>query len=197
MKFSKYVILPLIFVFLIADAGGQPRKTKQTAKIKEQNSFSSESKVSNAVKLPSNILRQLAEYDDGQLANCQRDRFLRRSNAAKHFAASAIKLNADQQSDLVVQAQTPCFMGAHNTIFWIFARSNRNAANYNLKFELAADFLEILSSSTKGFRDLETASHTAVELYTIKWKFDGEKYQQSECTVTDENDKTAKVECQP
>ena len=198
LNFSKYGALILFFGCLFIQGSGQSKKIKQSENFKEQTSFSSEEKISNAVKLPPNILKQLARYDDGQLEKCQQDKLTRKRNAAAHFAASKINLNDDKQSDFIVQAQTLCFMGAHNTTFWIFTDSkSKSAEKYQLTFDIAVDFLKILNTSTKGFRDIETASHTAVELYTINWKYDGEKYRQNECTVTDENDKVTKVECHP
>lgn len=185
---SKYAAFFLIFCCCLTQNFAQTKKSGQTE-------FSSEGKIKKAVKLPAAVLKQLGEYDERQLGKCQKDKSLRKPNAAGHFAATAINFNGDNLTDLVVQAQTPCFMGAHNTVFWIFTRSNQ--ANYKMTFDTAADYLKILDSSTKNFRDIETASHTAVELYTIKWKFDGEKYQKSECTVRDENDKVSKVECNP
>lgn len=191
---SKYFFLLVIAIFSLTNVNGQSRKSKQTANLQGQNSFSSEEKVSSPVKIPQTILKQLAEYDDGQLEKCQQDKLTRKPNIAAHFAASKINLNDDKQPDLIVQAQTLCFMGAHNTTFWIFTKSNRK---YDLAFDIAVDYLKILDTSSKGFRNIETASHTAVELYTINWKFDGEKYRQSECTVRGENDKVTKVECHP
>ena len=189
-NFVKFIVFSVI-TFSAATVTAQTKKPHG-----EQSSFSSEEKISDAVDLPSNILKQLTEYDDGQLAKCQRDKLTRRSNIAAHFAAAEINLNGDKLSDLIVQAQTLCFMGAHNTTFWLFTRTNsKSGRSYQPAFDIAADYLKILNSSTKGFRDIETASHTAVELYTIKWIFDGEKYRQSECTVSDENEKVSKIEC--
>lgn len=189
--FSKNVALLVIFCCCAAQIFAQSRKSEQT-------SFSSEDKIKKAVKLPANALKQLGEYDDRHLAGCQKDSFLRKTKAVEHFAVSTINFNDDRLDDLIVQAQTPCFMGAHNTTFWIFIRSNQKAnADYKLIFDVAADYLKVSDTSTKNFRDIETASHTAVELYTIRWKFDGEKYQKSECTISDENDKVSKVECNP
>ena len=198
LNFSKYGALILFFGCLFIQVSGQSKKVKQTENLKEQTSFSSEGKISNAVNLPPDILKQLARYDDGQLEKCQQDKTTHKKNAAGHFAASKINLNDDKQSDFVVQAQTLCFMGAHNTTFWIFTNlKQKSTVQYQLTFDIAVDFLKILNTSTKGLRDIETASHTAVELYTINWKYDGEKYRQNECTVTDENDKVTKVECHP
>lgn len=197
--------LLIVFVLLAGNVHGQSKKArpagksaKQTTALKEQTSFSSEGKISNSVKLPTDVLRQLAEYDGGELAKCQQDEFVRKSNAAEHFSASKINLDGDdQQPDLIVQAQTLCFMGAHNTTFWIFTKRSRNATpNYELTFDVAVDFLKILKTSANGYRNIETASHTAVELSTIIWKFDGLKYQPSECRLTDlTTNKVTKVKC--
>jgi hypothetical protein len=199
----RYAALLMVFVLLSANVYGQSKKTwqlrksaKQTAAVREQTSFSSESKISNLVKLPANILKRLSEYENGRLAECQRDTDVRKQNAAEHFAASKINLNGDGRQDLLVQAQTGCFMGAHNTTFWLFVDVNQKSnAGYKLIFDTAVDSLRVLRTSANGYRDIETASHTAVELYTIKWKFDGRKYVKSECRLTDENNKTSKIKC--
>jgi hypothetical protein len=170
----------LIFGCLFASAvfGQTNNRDRPRAKrVKEQISFSSEGNILNRVKLPKDILEQLSDYDNGQLKECQNGNW-RKADINDHFAASKININGDKQQDLIVQAQTTCFMGAHNTTFWIFARvGQRLSPGYELVFDLRADFLSILKTSTNGYRDIETASHTAVELYTTKWKFDGQKYQ--------------------
>ena len=195
LKYAAF-ILP---VFLFLSVCGQSRRpVKRVAVYKEQTSFSSEEKVSRPVKLPQSILKQLAEYDDGQLGKCQQDKSMRRPGIASHFTASKIDLDGDKRPDLLVQAQTSCFMGAHNTTFWIFTGKGTDAAPaYELVFDIAVDFLNVLKTSTNGYRDIETASHTAVELYTIEWKFDGQKYQKSECRITDEHDKVSIIDCNP
>lgn len=190
----KYITLIMAFAIFASGVHGQTQKAKKKPIIKEQTSFSSEGKISKPVKIPENVLKQLGEYDDRQLEQCQQDEFSRKANAAEHFAASKINLNGDQWLDLIVQAQTHCFMGAHNTTFWIF--TGKSETTYELTFDIAVDFLEILKTSTKGYRDIETASHTAVELYSVRWKFDSQKYQKSECKVRDsETEKMRKIKC--
>lgn len=194
----------IVSVLLVSAVDGQSntakirqKSGKQTAIRQEQASFSSEGKILSPVTLPEDVLQQLAEYDDGQLAKCQQEEFTRKANAASHFAASRINLNGDKAPDLIVQARTPCFMGAHNTTFWIFCGKSGNAApSYELTFDIAVDYLRILKTSTNNYRDVETASHTAVELYTIDWKFDGTRYRKNLCRITDlTTDKVSKVDC--
>jgi hypothetical protein len=60
-----------------------------------------------------------------------------------------------------------------------------------------ADYLQVRSTSTDGHRDIETGSHTAPEMYSTVWKFDGQKYQPRECTVeTFRTRKRARVSCE-
>lgn len=200
---SRCAALLIVFVLSSANFYGQSKKTaqirkftKQTAAVKEQTSFSSEGVISNQVKLPADVLKQLSEYENGRLSECQRDADIRKPTSAEHFAASKINLDGDGRQDLLVQAQTGCFMGAHNTTFWLFVDVDRKSnARYKLVFDTAVDFLKVLKTSANGYRDIETASHTAVELYTIRWKFDGRKYVKSECRLTDENNKTSVIKC--
>lgn len=195
-----YAALLIIFVLLSANVYGQSKKLKPPVKqmliVKEQTSFSSEGEISNRVKIPADVLKQLSEYDEGRLSQCQQDADTSKPNAAEHFAASKINLNGDTRPDLIVQAQTSCFMGAHNTTFWLFVDTNKKStASYKLVFDVAVDFLKVLKTSAERYRDIETASHTAVELYTIKWTFDNQKYKKSRCLLTDENNKVSKIEC--
>ncbi len=183
----------MLLVCSTADA--QRRRASQ---VKEQVSFGSEGEIKNAVKIPKNVLEQLAEYDDGRLKQCQSDEFSRQTNIAKHFAATKINLNGDKQLDLIVQAQTSCFMGAHNTTFWIFTEvEQRLSPGHDLVFSIAADFMGVLKTSTNGYRDIETASHTALELYTTVWKFDGSKYEARVCKIEDfKTKKVTRVKCE-
>lgn len=173
---------------------GQRRRRRQS---REQISFGSEIPVAHRVKIPQAVLNQLADFEGGQLRRCQQDESSRKPDMADHFAASPMNINNDGRTDLVVQAQTVCFMGAHSTIFWIFAEvEQRLYPRYDLVFSERADFLGIRKTSSKGYRDIETASHTATELYTIVWKFDGQKYQRRLCSTEDlSTNKVVRVRC--
>lgn len=163
----------------------------------EQVSFGSETPISKPVKLPQSVLEQLSEFNNRRLADCQRMFDLRESNISKHFAASALRMNDDNEQDLMVQAQTRCFMGAHSTTFWIFAKvEQRLFPGYDLIFSASTDWLEVMKTYTNGYRDIQTAGHTALEVYTTIWRFDGQKYQPRECTIEDlRTKKVVRVRC--
>jgi len=173
---------------------GQRRRTRQS---REQLSFGSEIPIVHRVIIPQAVLNQLADFEGGQLRRCQQSESSRKPTMADHFAASPMNINNDGQTDLVVQAQTLCFMGAHSTVFWIFAKFEpRLYPRYDMVFSERADYLGIRKPSSSGYRDIETASHTATELYTIVWKFDGQKYQRRLCSTEDlSTHKVVRVRC--
>jgi hypothetical protein len=194
--------MAILFVGLAMVSSAQIKGTpksksaKGVVAVKEQTLFGSEEDVKHKINIPKDVLEQLGEYDNRRLEQCQQGDW-RESKITNHFAATKISLNDDKLSDMVVQAQTLCFMGAHNTTFWIFTDvGQRLSPGYELVFDKRADFLEVLKTTTNGYRDIETGSHTAVEMYTAKWKFDGQKYQPRECKVENFNTKRiSRIKC--
>jgi hypothetical protein len=191
----KNIICMLYLIALlpiwVATSNAQVKKVATAKSPKEQTTFGSESAFKYKVALPADVLQQLGEYDGGRLKQCQSGDWAE-ANIKNHFAATKVNLNGDKQLDLVVQAQTTCFMGAHNTTFWLFTDvGQRLSPEYELAFDISADYLAVLKTSTNGYRDIETGSHTAIEMYTTNWKFDGQKYQQRECKI--ENFVTKKI----
>jgi hypothetical protein len=157
-----------------------------------QTSFGSEEPVKQPVKLPKDVLQQLVNENAEQLKNCLETDGGTEADLPKYFVASAIDINNDGQSDLVVQAGEYCLQGAHNTAFWIFTKAGQEIApGYELVFSRNTDWLGVLNTSMNGYRDIQTAGHTAIEIFSAVWKFDGSKYQPRVCTV--ENISTHKV----
>lgn len=188
--------IPLIVITTLLLCSLTFGQSKQTRKVEEQISFGSETPIARPVKLPKSVLEQLTEFEDGRLKQCQQSDS-RESDISTHFAASAVNINNDGEQDLFVQAQTLCFMGAHNTTFWIFTKvEQRLFPGYDLIFSVRTDWLEILKKYTNGYRDIRTIGHTAIELYTTTWEFDGQKYQPRQCTIEDiRTKKVVRVRC--
>ncbi len=189
----KGAILAAMILLIYPSALGQRRRINQPT---EQIRFGSEIPIKRPIKLPKDVIEQLTQFEDGRLRECQQFE-LSEPNIENHFAASSVNINNDGQQDLIVQAQTLCFMGAHNTTFWVFAKvEQRLFPGYDLIFADHADFLDVLKTSTNGYRDIESASHTALELYTTVWKFDGQKYQPRLCSIADfRTKKVVRVRC--
>lgn len=190
--------IPLIAIITLLLCSLTFGQSKRTPKAEEQISFGSETPIAKPVKLPKSVLAQLSEFEDSRLKQCQQsDLGLRESDISNHFAASVVNINNDGEQDLFVQAQTSCFMGAHSTTFWIFAKvEQRLFPGYDLIFSVSTDGLEILKTYTNGYRDIRATGHTAIELYSTTWKFDGQKYQPRQCTIEDlRTKKVVRVRC--
>lgn len=181
LKSSETVLATVMIIIVIgcSQAAGQRGRTIKPA---EQTSFGSEAPVLRPAMLPQDVLNRLARYDGGRLKKCQMDEF-REKNPADHFVASRISLNGDRLPDLLVQGRTICFMGAHNTTFWLFAQDTKRAGRYTLVFDIHADGLALGRRRTNTFRDFEAMSHSAVQLFTSQYRFDGKKYVEYRCTV--------------
>jgi hypothetical protein len=173
----KLLLLAAIIITLASPAFAQRQV--------EQIIFGSETPVQKPIALPKDVLTKLVEASGDTLKRCMEADGVGARELPKYFAASAININSDNERDVFVQAgERFCFQGAHNTHFWIFGKLGlRLDPGYELLFSIQADFLEILKTSTNGYRDIRSDSHTAVELYSTIWRFDGSKYQARECFV--------------
>jgi hypothetical protein len=158
-----------------------------------QTLFGSETRVRRPVKLAADVLRQIMETERECLSNTEKSD----AQAARDVAGSAIDINGDVAADILAQGLGGCFTGAHSTTFFVFSKSEvRLAPGYDLVLTTPADYLEIRRASTNGYRDIETGYHTALEMYSTLWKFDGQKYQPRECAIeTFKTRKRARVPC--
>ncbi len=88
------------------------------------------------------------------------------------FSASGIHLHHHNQVDLIVLAEGP-LRGANVTTFWVFCATDRG---YVLALAASAHDLTLKNSRSHGYRDLEIASMTAVQISTVLFRFNGERY---------------------
>jgi hypothetical protein len=167
----------------------------------EQTSFGSETPISKPVKLPKGVAEQLLEVEDGRLKRCIEGNGETVSDVPNHFAASEADINGDGSRDLIVQAVSGCFMGAHLTTWWVFSKTEagfgmRVAPGYDLVFSGRGDGLSILKTQTNGFRDIETVSFAGAgtQFYYAVWKFDGSEYKARLCTAESRGRKS-RVKC--
>jgi hypothetical protein len=98
------------------------------------------------------------------------------------FMASEIHLHDKDQVDYVVLPADGCLFGTDTDPFWVFGKT---AKGYDLILKTDEVGLEILKSRTNGYSDIRGISSGQVEVYTVKFKFDGQKYQRGETTVRD------------
>lgn len=181
-----------------ADAHAQRARARRPA---EQTEFGSETVMSKPVNLPKDVTAQLLEVDGGRLKECLKEEGQTEADVPKHFAASEVNVNDDGARDLVVQAQSLCFMGAHLTVWWVFSKveggfGGRVEPGYDLVFTGGGDGLSLLKTKTNGFRDIETMNFAGAGtqfFYTV-WKFDGSEYKARVCTV-EERGRRSRVRC--
>lgn len=179
----KILFAILLTITVVSSVPAQRRSRKV------QTDFGSETPLTRPIKIPGNVLAELVKLENEQLMRCNDNR---KTGLVKYFKASAIDINGDGLQDLIVQAGEYCLQGAHNTPMWIFTRiGQRLAPGHELIFTTRTDWLEILNSSSNGYRDIKTAGHTALEVFTTVWKFDGATYQPRACTV--ENLQTKRI----
>jgi hypothetical protein len=162
-----------------------------------QTSFGVETPVKHPVNLPKDVLQQLVNQSAEELRTCLKMDGSNEAALPKYFVASAIDINNDGRRDLVVQAGKYCLQGAHVTAFWIFTKGDKDYANYELVFTTHTDWLDVLPTSTNGYRDIREIGHNAVKLFTTVWRFGGQKYRPTDCTIQDalQRRKAIRVRC--
>jgi hypothetical protein len=191
MKVKEFFIGAALIVVLWSVAWAQRRVTPM-----QQTSFGSETSIRHPVKIPPTVLRQLAEMNREQLNSCMETDGSEEADLPKYFTASSLDINGDGKSDLLVQAgEKQCFHGAHNTSFWLFINTGEG---YDNIFQTQTDWLDVMKSETNGHHDLRTAGHSAIEIWSTLWKYDGKQYAAAECTRESMTRKTVRrVRCSP
>lgn len=188
MKTAR-IILAALFIFTVASVTPAQRRSVQTR-------FGMETPVRRPVRLPADVLRQLVSIEGDRLSRCAE-----LSGAASlraYFTASAVDINGDGQSDIVVQAgENGCLNGANIAPFWVFAKVGlRTEPGHELLFTTRALHIGILKTSSNGYRDIVAGGATAAEYYETVYKFDGQKYQPRSCTVQEfKTRRTVRVRC--
>jgi hypothetical protein len=202
---SKSFVFSLVAIVLLT-CTALPAQRSRKGRTKEQTWFGPEMRIERPVKLPEDVAEQLLEFKEGAdeeptLKRCLREKGQTAADVSNHFAASEININDDAARDLIVQATSGCFMGAHNTAWWIFSGvegkfGTRFTPGYDLVFSGRGDDLKVLKAATYGYRDIETTSFAGAgtEFYETVWKFDGREYHARICTI-ESGGKRVRVKC--
>lgn len=143
---------------------------QQRPKRQEQRIFGVENPIENPTVVPPDVLKSLR--DDSRVKSCL-------TNGADEFSeswfrASNIQLHGGNARDLIVQSSEPCLAGANIAPFWIFKKTQRG---YDLILSTDALGLEILSSTTNGYRDIRGTQATAEKTINVVFRFDGRMYK--------------------
>jgi hypothetical protein len=87
--------------------------------------------------------------------------------------ASGVHLAGTDENDIVVVA-AGLLSGANVTTFWVLRPVDRG---YELLLTAPAHDLVIKRTRSKGYKNIELLSATAVEVSTVSLRFDGRRYQ--------------------
>jgi hypothetical protein len=134
--------------------------------------------IERPVPLPDEVLK-LLRSDDRVIKCLEPERVT--EAPATWFVAAEVHLHDKDQSDFVVMPVNGCLLGTNVDPFWIFGKT---AHGYDLLLKTVQYAIEIMKSKTKGYSDIRGNSSSPVEVYTVQFKFDGEKYQSGDTHVT-------------
>lgn len=173
----------IIVIVLFVIAGGMAVKAQGHA---QQTTFGSETEVVRPVAVSQSVLKKIGAKDWQRAEECQKDNQFREKTLSDHFLASALKVQTSKgKLDLlVIQANSICFWGAHNTHIWILAKNvGEKAGSYRKIFDVQTDWLKVSTISRRRFPDLTLFSHTAVELYISTYRYFRGSYRATKCDV--------------
>lgn len=97
------------------------------------------------------------------------------------FKVSEVHLHTDREKDIIVMGTGPV-LGANVTTFWIFRPKNGKFESL-LNPAAAALDLEVKKTRSKGYRDIELFSATAITVSTVLCRFDGSTYKPANCSL--------------
>jgi hypothetical protein len=90
------------------------------------------------------------------------------------FVASQVHLDGSHEIDLVVLPKNGCLNGANVGPFWVVQKTSKGC---QVVLSGGGHNLEILSTRSKGYRDIQLTSATATKVSTSVFRFDGHRYQ--------------------
>lgn len=141
----------------------------------EQLHFSAEDEnVKRPIVLPEEALALIAK--DSEVMELLKDQSSAAIQLSSWLSASEIHLDGPREKDIIVVAKGP-LSGANVTTFWIIRPSGRG---FDLMLgAVPAHDLVIKNTRSKGYRDIEAWTATAVRESTISFRFDGNRYKPS------------------
>jgi len=154
-----------LLLFLVLAPSGRPNQPG------EQNSFSEAGPLQSPVPLSAHVLQALLATDAAKEGLAYASP-AQRANPAQLFRAAEVHLQPGE-ADLVVIGVCP-MCGADTAWFWIIT-----SASQNPKVVLAAggNSLEVLGSSTKGYRDIQSVWSSPSQTDTLLYHFNGAQYE--------------------
>ncbi len=142
--------------------------------------YTQEKEVPKPVR--SKLLKQvLSEYPD--VRDCVEKEEGGTAKAEEDMTVTEVDVNRDGVSEYEVELSGPCTCGMVNCSIYLY---RQGATGYESLLPDAAGLgLELLKTSTNGYRDLQVdARDTAATTGSTYYKFDGKQYRESRSTIT-------------
>lgn len=166
---------------------------------KQQTIFGSDMEIDRPVKVPSSVIGSFAKEDKKRLEQCQAEEDvpgLAKGSPEKHFLGSVLLTTTLEF--LVVKSASPCFNGAHNARFWLFAKPIKTSVReYTLLFQTQGDGFSLHLDANQAYPEIEVFSHTALEGYTSAFSYSRGRYSERSCYVQPlgEDPPTKRIKC--
>lgn len=130
-------------------------------------------------KRPAKIPDKLVPSLRGQIELvCQHDPEFQSRDPRSLFTASNITLTNTRSAYILKSGRHHCLTGANNIWFWVFLKTARS---YRLVLTGGTISVDVLTTKTRGMRDIETNGASARTNYRVLYKFDGSVYKQYRC----------------
>ena len=179
----RLMLLALMSLSLSGAAQLQPpsQRSDQEQFILGTEEIPGQPRVKHPVPVPDLVLRILMT-DNGVVSCLAHNPLAPGKNLGSWFIASEIHLDGPDEADLIVVPsfrgkESMCFGGATGIgLFWIFRKT---AEHYQLALKTWGGGLEILSTRSSGYRDVQTGTLSQAGRYltTVNFQFDGKRYQ--------------------
>jgi hypothetical protein len=136
-----------------------------------------EAPISHPAPLPAEVLAALVAQNRVDLEQCDSS-----GPFAKYFAATPLDVDGDGTNDLVITTGAYCLDGAHARPYWLFLKTKTGwAQRFPETGREIFDGFTVLATKHHGLRDVVTQNHTAVQMFTAHWNFDGTRYVATTC----------------
>jgi hypothetical protein len=188
VKGQYFTFIAVIFVSLLAMAQDTVKSNEH-----EQSGFGREQvgfvPIRQPIPIPQGVLPVMRK--DQVVVRCLKSKDSNPSQPpTQWFVAATIHLHDPDENDLLIMPRmlaggqdldksvSGCWDGMKNSPFWILRRVGRG---YAVALSESADGLEILSTRSRGFRDIGLAWLSQDALGTEIMKFDGKRYVRFKC----------------
>ncbi len=166
-RFAVMLVLAVVGAEVLAAQGNNAHA------VHEQTTFYQTETPLHSVPVSADVLKALLKTREGKSGLVSANDS-ERSNAAQLFCASEIHLTASNETDLVVMGGVGRMSCADSGWFWVVRSAHKNP---QVVFFASGNALEVLDSSTQGYRDIRI-------LWEVPWRtdehfyhFDGRRYE--------------------